>query len=105
MKTVDQGIVIGEGCEDYIGVDYQGYLDAGETIASGAVTAVDGLTLGSVVPLAAPLVMRGVTVPVGCGFTLTVKGQLTTGSPYTVPVTITTSAGRKDKVGWVFTTV
>ena len=100
---LNPGVVLSVGDEDYIGVDCSRYLDAGETVSSGTLTAVSGLTLGAVVPLAAALIMQGESVAVGHGITFSIKGQVLTGSPYTVPVSITTSAGRVKKFGCVFT--
>ena len=100
---LNPGVVLSVGDEDYIGVDCSRYLDAGETVSSGTLTAVSGLTLGAVVPLAAALVMNNKTVEVGHGITVSVKGQIEAGNPYTVPIQIVTSAGRKKNFGCVFT--
>ena len=103
MLTLNPGVVLSPLDEDVLGVDCTNYLDAGETIASGTVTPVTGLTLGSVVVNAAALVINGVSVAIGRAVTVTVKGQSTTGSPYTVPLLLVTSSARKKSFGLVFT--
>lgn len=103
MITLDNNVVLSEGDEDVLGVDLTNYLDAAETIVSGVATAVTDLTLGTVTPNAAAMVILGKSVAIGHAVTLTVKGQLKATGSYTVPLLVVTSGGRKKAFGCLFT--
>ena len=77
-------------------VSFAGYLDDGETLTGTPTVAEQSTThltiSGQTVNVAAKTI-SGQSVAIGQAVLFTVSGQLAAGSPYTLKITVTTTAG------------
>ena len=85
-----------------VAVSFDGWLDVGETITDTPriVDEDNRLTLTNKTATTAVKVINGVSVAAGRAVTFTVSGQVVAYTPYTIKITIVTSAGAT-RVGWV----